>query len=409
MTNKEIYEVFAEKFEETMRTGEYATWADLYEAQPFEKPGNSQSFLLCVWGEVDLADNLHFSVSIKKADKTGEAGERMFTTLTKTTDSEELKAAIFSVLQELDKRLGIQDLRQNGSTYEREIGQACIVEKTDTKNQYRIVCESGRVDLLNPKDLHGIEDEAVQVGDVGRLIYFSDEKTYGLLRFEKDPSVQFDYAAAKANYPYGNGWHDEWPMSNAKLIAELTPYIGSPVKACEDIHQFSTGEKVSVRHTPMGIVKGVDDVGVHMHLESNPAGYKDYTIGLENFKRWVDTGVYKVQARPKLDEYIQNAQQKSFADFKPGHSLDARVAALQDCKGYKAFCTDYTRLKNIAGNSSLPGITADTWLEKLSELSDADLHSYVDRYQAGLLDPAHTHDHFVGRGTEKMESAGPER
>ena len=108
-----------------------------------------------------------------------------------------------------------------------------------------------------------------------------------------------------------------------------------------------------------------------------------------------------------LQDKILSASQKQ--EGKGPKSLDERVASLKDAKGYEAFCLDYQRLKNMSGSQSLPGITASTWLEQLSALSEDGLRSYVDRYKAGLLDPTHTHDHFVGRTSPKNKDTAPDR
>ena len=104
--------------------------------------------------------------------------------------------------------------------------------------------------------------------------------------------------------------------------------------------------------------------------------------------------------QPSLSDRVENATERAQTQQQP--TLDERVDALKDSRGYDAFSYDYKALKNVASNSSLPGITADIWLKKLSELSDSELRTYVDRYTPGLLDPTHTHDYFVGRGTPKQ-------
>ncbi len=60
---------------------------------------------------------------------------------------------------------------------------------------------------------------------------------------------------------------------------------------------------------------------------------------------------------------------------------------LQARAGYPTFQTDVNRLLEIASNDSLPGITADVWLDKIIQSDVNFLNGYVERYQAGWLNP----------------------
>lgn len=62
------------------------------------------------------------------------------------------------------------------------------------------------------------------------------------------------------------------------------------------------------------------------------------------------------------------------------------------CTGYSAFLKDFERLETADSMCGLCQIRAEVWLEKLGELSDDELSAYIERYQAGWLDP------FAGYG-----------
>ena len=111
----------------------------------------------------------------------------------------------------------------------------------------------------------------------------------------------------------------------------LGTFIGERIYAIENIEQFSTGEKVSERKRYIGTVKGFSDNPdyskgiphpanpykisyVHLHDETNPVGYRDYSIKIENFLNWIQEGNYKVPAKEalaSLDDVIDNAKQLS--------------------------------------------------------------------------------------------------
>ena len=62
------------------------------------------------------------------------------------------------------------------------------------------------------------------------------------------------------------------------------------------------------------------------------------------------------------------------------------------CTGFRAFSKDFERLETAASMCGLCQLRAEVWLEKLGQLSDDELAAYIERYQAGWLDP------FVGYG-----------
>ena len=64
-----------------------------------------------------------------------------------------------------------------------------------------------------------------------------------------------------------------------------------------------------------------------------------------------------------------------------------RAAAYSNLPGYKPFMEDLKRLETANSMCGLCQIRAEVWLEKLDELSDEGLAAYIERYQAGWLDP----------------------
>lgn len=72
--------------------------------------------------------------------------------------------------------------------------------------------------------------------------------------------------------------------------------------------------------------------------------------------------------------------------------LKGRILNNSRCAGYGTFLKDFERLETASSMCGLCQIRAEVWMEKLGELSDDELATYIERYQAGWLDP------FVGYG-----------
>lgn len=68
-------------------------------------------------------------------------------------------------------------------------------------------------------------------------------------------------------------------------------------------------------------------------------------------------------------------------------ALKNRVLENSRCTGFGAFLKDFERLETADSMCGLCQIRAEVWLEKLGELSDDELSAYIERYQAGWLDP----------------------
>lgn len=67
------------------------------------------------------------------------------------------------------------------------------------------------------------------------------------------------------------------------------------------------------------------------------------------------------------------------------NAIDKQVSLTCNCKGYTAFKDDVNKLKSDNTGCGLASITANVWLEKICDLSIADLLDYADKYQSGWL------------------------
>lgn len=64
-----------------------------------------------------------------------------------------------------------------------------------------------------------------------------------------------------------------------------------------------------------------------------------------------------------------------------------RIQKFDYLPNYQPFLEDVTALTHISSNQSLPGITAETWLEQLDTISDGLLTAYIAKYSKGRLNP----------------------
>ena len=67
--------------------------------------------------------------------------------------------------------------------------------------------------------------------------------------------------------------------------------------------------------------------------------------------------------------------------------MQKQLTDLPDIPGKQNFVHDVQQLILLANDNNLTGITARIWLDRLTDLSDTQLISYVKTYRAGLLDP----------------------
>lgn len=75
-------------------------------------------------------------------------------------------------------------------------------------------------------------------------------------------------------------------------------------------------------------------------------------------------------------------------DRKSIHNMmQKQLTSLPDTPGKQDFVHDVQQLILLDNDNNLIGITARIWLDKLTDLSDAQLIGYVKTYRAGLLDP----------------------
>lgn len=77
--------------------------------------------------------------------------------------------------------------------------------------------------------------------------------------------------------------------------------------------------------------------------------------------------------------------------------INQRLNSLPEMPAKQAFVRDVQALISMDSDCSLPGITAQIWLDKLIDLPDSRFVDYARFYTPGLLDPGKEHLHFTGR------------
>lgn len=87
---------------------------------------------------------------------------------------------------------------------------------------------------------------------------------------------------------------DEHKEKTEDLVSALRSNISKKIMAREDVYQFSTGNKVNSREQYIGTVENVDEEGVYVFNERNPKNHQYFTLKLEDFKKWVDEGLYRL-------------------------------------------------------------------------------------------------------------------
>lgn len=69
------------------------------------------------------------------------------------------------------------------------------------------------------------------------------------------------------------------------------------------------------------------------------------------------------------------------------HMTEQMLTDISDDDSGKAFKEDVRKLMALASDQSLPGITSEVWLDKLTDMSPDKLQEYVQQYRPGLLNP----------------------
>ena len=69
------------------------------------------------------------------------------------------------------------------------------------------------------------------------------------------------------------------------------------------------------------------------------------------------------------------------------HMTEQMLTYISDDDSGKAFKEDVRKLMALASDQSLPGITSEVWLDKLTDMSPDKLQEYVRQYRPGLLNP----------------------
>lgn len=69
------------------------------------------------------------------------------------------------------------------------------------------------------------------------------------------------------------------------------------------------------------------------------------------------------------------------------HMTEQMLTDISDDGSGKAFKEDVRKLMALASDQSLPGITSEVWLDKLTDMSPDKRQEYVRQYRPGLLNP----------------------
>lgn len=77
--------------------------------------------------------------------------------------------------------------------------------------------------------------------------------------------------------------------------------------------------------------------------------------------------------------------------------INQRLNSLPEMPARQAFVRDVQALISMDSDCSLPGITAQVWLDKLIDLPDSRFVDYARSYTPGLLDARKEHLYFTGR------------
>lgn len=190
------------------------------------------------------------------------------------------------------------------SMSQKEIGVSCVVERLE-QGYYRVICENGREDILRVgQDVH--------VGDVGHSVYFSDGASYGLTRFDRDPTVIFDFTAARTNYPYL--WKENWPEQGSRLRFNISyeknnVYCAIIVEAptAEAAEQYFSSEEPTARIC--GLHKAlIDDCKPGKPVLVVPDGWQTASLSPKNKPMDIDA---KKQGCPELHARIGEAAERA--------------------------------------------------------------------------------------------------
>lgn len=179
--------------------------------------------------------------------------------------------------------------------------------------------------LVEFKDVENIDklnDLFIEKG--WNLIFINNEnhKHYQLY-FGKNVQVDNMYEYA---FPYAFDYEEtknelerliKYRTKYFALEENLDKYIGRKINAYEDIYQFSTGKKAYTRSRCVGIVLGINEGKVDMYDYKNPGHYKYYSLDLDDFKKLICIGSYKINysslspdEKNVLQKYVEEQQSK---------------------------------------------------------------------------------------------------
>ena len=173
------------------------------------------------------------------------------------------------------------------------------------------------------KNIDKLNDLFIEKG--WNLIFINNENGKDFqIYFGKNVQVDNMYEYA---FPYAFNYEEtkkelerliKYRTKHFALEEDLDKYIGRKINSYDDIYQFSTGKKVYTRSRCVGIVLGINERKVDMYDYKNPGHYKYYSLDLDDFKKFICIGSYKINysslspdEKNVLQKYIEEHQLKT--------------------------------------------------------------------------------------------------
>lgn len=131
-----------------------------------------------------------------------------------------------------------------------------------------------------------------------RVIKIKSERSYHYqLYFGKGKQVANRYEFAFHQFMYKSRMADRLQMFINNVLKHyefnIDKFIGHKINAFEPVYNFSTGEKMASNVKCVGLVLGINDNKIDIYNGYNPIGSQHYTIDYNNFKKFVEDGLYK--------------------------------------------------------------------------------------------------------------------
>lgn len=153
----------------------------------------------------------------------------------------------------------------------------------------------------------------------------SERGYYYQLYFGKDKVFENRYEYAFTKFQYKSRFEDRLQMfiksQMKKSQFNLLKFIGHSINAFESNYEFVNGEKIGIDVKNIGLVLGVDNNCIDIFNFRNPMGQDFYSIPIEDVKKSVESGEYKVNynllcdyEKLELKRYMKNKLEK-FTDL----------------------------------------------------------------------------------------------